>query len=40
VYFNTVHKYWCIKGKPELGLEHQGCLWQHKPKPPEEGRRG
>jgi hypothetical protein len=34
VYYNTIHKYWTSKGKPELGLEHQGCLWQHKPTPP------
>lgn len=37
VNYNRIHGYWESKGKPKIGLEHQGCLWQHKPTAPISG---
>lgn len=31
VSFNTVHKYWQSKGVPQLGIDHQECVWRPLP---------
>lgn len=37
VSFNKVRNYWQSKGDPQLGIDHQGCVWRPLPQYSGEG---